>query len=131
MTASLKRHKAAAVGVSIINAGRVTWTGTFGEQASGVPTTAATMFNVASLAKPVTAEVAMRLVSAGVISLDESMATHWVDADIANDPRHKLLTPRIALSHQTGLPNWRFQNEGSKLMVQHGGLRQRAFWWKA
>ena len=106
MTASLKRHKAAAVGVSIINAGRVTWTGTFGEQASGVPATAATMFNVASLAKPVTAEVAMRLVSSGVISLDESMATHWVDADIANDPRHKLLTPRIALSHQTGLPNW-------------------------
>ena len=27
--------------------------------------------------------------------------------DIAHDPRHAKLTPRIALSHQTGFPNWR------------------------
>lgn len=115
MEASLKRHNAAAVGIAIIRDGRITWTGTFGEQSPGVPATAATMFNVASLAKPVTAEVTMRLVSAGVISLDEPMSAHWIDPDIANDPRQKLLTPRIALSHQTGFPNWRFQNKDKKL----------------
>jgi len=115
MDASLKKHKAAAVGITIIKRGEITWTGTFGEQAPGVAATSATMFNVASLAKPVTAEVAMRLISAGKISLDESMTGTWIDADIANDPRHKKLTPRLLLSHQTGFPNWRFQNKDKKL----------------
>ena len=115
LEASLKRHNAAAVGISIIKDGKISWTGTFGEHAPGVPATAATMFNVASLAKPVTAEVTMRLVAAGAISLDEPMSAYWVDPDIVDDPRHKLLTPRIALSHQTGFPNWRFQNAGNKL----------------
>jgi CubicO group peptidase (beta-lactamase class C family) len=35
------------------------------------------------------------------------MHTAWIDPDLANDERHKLLTPRIALSHRTGFPNWR------------------------
>jgi CubicO group peptidase (beta-lactamase class C family) len=115
LEASLKRHNAAAVGISVIQDGKITWTGTFGEQAPGVPATAATMFNVASLAKPVTAEITMRLVSAGAVSLDEPISEQWVDPDIVDDPRHKLLTPRFALSHQTGFPNWRFQNPGKKL----------------
>ena len=115
MEASLKKHKAAAIGITIIKRGEITWTGTFGEQAPGVAATSTTMFNVASLAKPITAEVAMRLVSAGKISLDESISDAWIDPDIANDPRHKKLTPRLLISHQTGFPNWRFQNKDKKL----------------
>ncbi len=115
MEASLKKHKAAAVGITIIKHGEVTWTRTFGEQSPGVAATSATMFNVASLAKPITAEVAMRLVAADKISLDEFVSDAWIDADIANDPRHKKLTPRLLLSHQTGFPNWRFQNKDKKL----------------
>jgi CubicO group peptidase (beta-lactamase class C family) len=115
MEASLKKHKAAAVGITIIKHGEVTWTGTFGEQAPGVAATSTTMFNVASLAKPITAEVAMRLISAGKISLDESITDTWIDADIANDVRHNKLTPRLLLSHQTGFPNWRFQSKDKKL----------------
>jgi CubicO group peptidase (beta-lactamase class C family) len=115
MEESLKKHKAAAVGIAVIKANEITWTGTFGEQAPGVVATSATMFNVASLAKPITAEVAMRLVSAGKLSLDESVTDTWIDPDIANDPRHKKLTPRLLVSHQTGFPNWRFQNKDKKL----------------
>jgi CubicO group peptidase (beta-lactamase class C family) len=115
MEASLKKHKAAAVGITVIKANEIKWTGTFGEQAPGVAATSMTMFNVASLAKPITAEVAMRLVSAGKISLDEFASDAWIDLDIANDPRHKKLTPRLLISHQTGFPNWRFQNKDKKL----------------
>jgi CubicO group peptidase (beta-lactamase class C family) len=115
MEASLKKHKAAAVGITVIKAHEITWTGTFGEQSPGVAATTATMFNVASLAKPITAEVAMRLVSAGKFSLDESVSDSWIDPDIANDARHKKLTPRLLLSHQTGFPNWRFQSKDKKL----------------
>jgi CubicO group peptidase (beta-lactamase class C family) len=115
MEASLKKHKAAAVGIAVIKGNEVTWTGTFGEQAPGVAATSMTMFNVASLAKPITAEVAMRLVSAGKVSLDKTVSDAWIDPDIANDPRHKKLTPRLLISHQTGFPNWRFQNKDKKL----------------
>jgi CubicO group peptidase (beta-lactamase class C family) len=35
------------------------------------------------------------------------MSPHWVDPDLAGDPRAGALTVRMALQHRTGLPNWR------------------------
>jgi CubicO group peptidase (beta-lactamase class C family) len=67
------------------------------------------------LTKPVTAEVLLRLVAEHRLSLDEPMSPYWVDPDVAADPRHQQLTLRIALSHQTGLPNWRGNNSDGKL----------------
>lgn len=113
---SLKAHRAAAIGVGVIRRGKVAWTGVVGEAGPGKLATSETMFNVASLAKPVTAELALRLVAAGRMSLDEPMSAHWIDPDIADDPRHRKLTPRIALSHQTGLPNWRGDYKDRKLV---------------
>jgi CubicO group peptidase (beta-lactamase class C family) len=62
---------------------------------------------VASLTKPVFAELVLRLAAEQRLSLDEPMAPTWVDPDIAADPRHRLLTPRLVLSHRTGFANWR------------------------
>ena len=73
------------------------------------------MFNVASVAKTLTAETVLRLVDRGVISLDESMSTHWVDPDVEGDVRHTLLTPRLALTHRTGFPNWRYMDPEFRL----------------
>jgi CubicO group peptidase (beta-lactamase class C family) len=47
------------------------------------------------------------------------MHTAWVDPDVAADPRHRLLTPRLALSHRTGFPNWRYQAADKKLAFGH------------
>jgi CubicO group peptidase (beta-lactamase class C family) len=77
--------------------------------------TSGTLFNLASLTKPIAAETMLRLASAGRLSLDEPMSPYWVDPDVAGDPRHQRLTPRIALAHQTGLPNWRGRSPGGKL----------------
>lgn len=112
---SLKAHRAAAIGIGVIRQGRVAWTGVAGEAVPGRSADAQTMFNVASLAKPVTAELALRLVSAGRISLDEPMSAHWIDPDVATDPRHAKLTPRLALTHQTGFANWRGNSKDRKL----------------
>jgi CubicO group peptidase (beta-lactamase class C family) len=84
----------------------------YGDQAQGVPATTQTLYNIASLAKPISAEVILRLVSAGHLSLDEPLSDYWIDPDIESDPRHKELTLRLALSHQTGFKNWRYQTEG-------------------
>jgi CubicO group peptidase (beta-lactamase class C family) len=96
-----------SVSVARIEDGRIVAVGVAGERAAGQAATRATRYNVASLTKPVAAEVVLRLASEGRFSLDDRMADAWVDPDIAHDPRHGLLTPRFALAHQTGFPNWR------------------------
>jgi CubicO group peptidase (beta-lactamase class C family) len=79
----------------------------YGQQSSSVLATPDRLYNVASLTKPISAEVVLRHVSKGVLSLNELMYKYWIDPDIARDERRKRLTPRIFLSRQTGFANWR------------------------
>ena len=87
--------------------GRVQWHAVFGERAPREPMTPDTVFNVASLTKPVFATAVMALVADGTLGLDEKVSGYWSDPDIAHDARREKLTPRILLSHQSGFPNWR------------------------
>ena len=70
---------------------------------------------MASLTKPVTALVALKLVSLGKWTLDEPIYNYWTDPDVSSDKNSKLLTTRHILSHQTGFPNWRENNKDGKL----------------
>jgi CubicO group peptidase (beta-lactamase class C family) len=108
----LAQHDVPSVAIAYIEHGAIAWTAVYGEQTPGVPATEKTLYNVASLAKPVSAEVVLRLASEGRLSLDEPMAAHWVDPDVKDNPWHTRLTPRLALSHQTGFTNWRYQTKG-------------------
>lgn len=111
----LKQNNIPTLGIGVINNGKLQDIKVFGELKKGVTAPYNTIWNVASLTKPVTAIVALKLVSAGKLNLDEPLYKYWADPDIANDPNTKLLTTRIILSHQTGFPNWRFMNESGKL----------------
>jgi CubicO group peptidase (beta-lactamase class C family) len=113
--ALLGKYRIASAGVALIAQGRVVLERGYGEQSAGVPTTPATLFGLASLTKPITAEVLLRLVAAGHLSLDEPMSSYWVDPDVSSDARHQQLTLRLVLSHQTGLPNWRGHSPDGKL----------------
>jgi CubicO group peptidase (beta-lactamase class C family) len=101
-----------SVAVAFIKDRRLARTAVYGEQFPGVAATGKTLYNMASLTKPVTAETVLRLASAGKFSLDESMSSFWLDPDIKDDPWSKLLTPRLCLSHQTGFANWRRMTGG-------------------
>ena len=101
-----------SLAVAYIEGGKVAWTAVYGEQSPGVAATGRTLYNMASLTKPITAETVLRLASAGKLALDESMSPFWVDPDIKDDPWSKLLTPRLCLSHQTGFANWRRMTGG-------------------
>lgn len=103
----LAEEKVPSVSVARIRHGKLVYAAAFGEQSAGVPATAATLYNIASLTKPISAEVVLRLASEGKIGLDEPMSAYWVDPDLVGDPRADRLTPRLALSHRTGFPNWR------------------------
>lgn len=106
-----------AAGAAVIRNGELVWTGYFGEQSPGTPASKHTMFNVASITKTVAAETILRLAAVEKLSLDESMTSYWVDPDIADDPRHAALTPRVALTHTTGFLNWRFFSPDGKLRL--------------
>lgn len=108
----LKESDVPSVAVAYIKDEKVGWTAVYGEQSPGVPATEKTLYNMASLTKPITAETVLRLASAGKLSLDEPMVPYWVDPDIKDDPWTPLLTPRLCLSHQTGFANWRRMTGG-------------------
>lgn len=81
-----------------------------------------TVFQAASLSKPVTAMIALKLVEEGKLDLDRPLVA-YLDApyrhdqalladqpvwDVVEDPRLRKVTARMVLSHRTGLPNWAF-----------------------
>lgn len=111
----LKQNNVPTLGIGVINKGKLQQIKVFGELKKGVTAPYNTIWNVASLTKPVTAIVALKLASSGKLNLDEPLYKYWTDPDIANDTNTKLLTARIILSHQTGFPNWRSMNESGKL----------------
>jgi CubicO group peptidase (beta-lactamase class C family) len=108
----LAEQKLPSVSLAHIEAGQIVFSAAYGLQAPGIRATTKTLYNIASLTKPISAEVILRLAAQGRLSLDEPMYVYWTDPDIANDERRKLLTPRLALSHQTGFPNWRRETGG-------------------
>ncbi len=101
-----------SVSVAYIVDGQLAWTGTWGERAPGEPADDRTLYNIASMTKPITAEVVLRLASSGRLSLDEPMARYWLDPDIAGDPRRDTPTAAMALRHRIGFANWRRQTDG-------------------
>ena len=67
-----------------------------------------TLFEAASITKPVFSFAVMRLAERGLIDLDRPLHEYLSFPNIAKDERSKLLTARIILCHRSGLPNWAF-----------------------
>lgn len=103
----LRAANVPSLSIVILRKGRPVLTRAWGEQSPGVPATTRTLYNTASLAKPITATTILTMIGKGKLGLDDRMADAWVDPDIAGDARTRLLTPRLSMSHQTGFPNWR------------------------
>jgi CubicO group peptidase (beta-lactamase class C family) len=117
----LRTEHVASVSFAKIADGKTVLSAAYGEAGPGVPASMTTLYNIASMSKPISAEVILRLASAGKLSLDEPMFSYWVDPDLAADPRAKLLTPRMALDHQAGFPNWRRETGGKLVFLQDPG----------
>lgn len=65
-----------------------------------------TVFQAASLSKPVLAYIVLKMADNGELGLDEPIAKHTDIDRFVNKEWAGALTPRIVLSHRTGLPNW-------------------------
>ena len=104
-----------ALGVGIIEDGVLRQIKVYGELKKNTPAPYNAVFNVASLSKPISTLLTLRLVSNGDWDLDEPLYHYWIDPDVRDDPLHKKLTTRHVLTHQTGFDNWRWNNKSKKL----------------
>jgi len=74
---------------------------------TGMSVDESTVFEAASLTKPVVAYAVLQLVDQQVLELDTPMVEYLPYEDLAEDARAAQITPRMILSHTSGLPNWR------------------------
>ncbi|NOU45662.1 MAG: class A beta-lactamase-related serine hydrolase [Bacteroidales bacterium] len=114
----LKQKHIPALGIGFIKDGKIEQISVFGELQTNKAAPINTIWNVASMTKPITGIVALKLINAGKWDLDEPIYNYYTDPDIATDPRSKLVTTRMILSHQTGFPNWRGNNKDGKLSFE-------------
>jgi CubicO group peptidase (beta-lactamase class C family) len=107
ISALMREHEVPGLALAVIEDGRLAASYLAGvTQHGGTPITADTLFQAASLSKPVFAYGVLRLCAAGALSLDTPLATIAPDPDL-NDSSAGMITARHVLSHTTGLPNWR------------------------
>ena len=76
-----------------------------------------TIFEAASMSKPLFAYFVMKQVDKGLIDLDTPLYKYLPYPDIEYDARYKLITARLVLSHQTGFQNWRYDEPSKKLEI--------------
>jgi CubicO group peptidase (beta-lactamase class C family) len=103
----MTRAQVPGVQVAIVDGNRVT-SHSYGiaNVKTGERVTDETIFEAASISKPVFAYAVMKLVREGKLDLDKSLGT-YLDQPYIADPRVAAITARLVLSHRTGFPNWR------------------------
>ncbi|MHA7131359.1 serine hydrolase domain-containing protein [Algoriphagus namhaensis] len=74
-----------------------------------------TIFEGASISKPVFAYFVMHFVEEGKLDLDRPLYQYLVHKDLQNQDWARKITARLILSHQSGLPNWR-ENEPNQAL---------------
>lgn len=115
METRLKRQNVPALGVAHLSENRLTEIRVYGDLQDNIPAPYNTIFNVASLTKPIVSLLTLKLTDNNDWDLDEPLHHYWTDPDVENDPNSKLLSTRHILSHQSGFRNWRWQNDSGKL----------------
>jgi CubicO group peptidase (beta-lactamase class C family) len=108
--------------IVVIRNGRMAWRRGFGvkDAASKAPVANNTMFEAASMSKPLFAYAVMKLCKRGVIGLDTPLTKYTTERFLEGDPRLDLITARCVLSHTTGFPNWRSAAEPLKINFTPG-----------
>lgn len=112
----------AGLSIAIIRDNKIAYNETFGFKnlTTKEKATNETIFEACSLSKPIFAYFVMLQVEKGVIDLDKRLYKYLPSKDIENDPFHKLITARMVLNHNSGLPNWRGNNEALKILFKPG-----------
>ena len=120
----LQEENVPGLSVTVLHDAEQDWNGCFGvaDVRSGAPVTELTVFEAASLSKPVFAYGALKLCESGVLDLDARLQNYLPEPYIRGEPRITEVTTRQVLSHSAGFPNWRPKG-GALKMYFHPGER--------
>src|SRR6202044_2792160 len=117
----LQQADVPGLSIALIRKGKLVWSGAFGVSNADTkkPVDANTVFEAASLSKPVFAYAVLKLVDEGKLALDSPLNGYLGNNyDVVNDDRIDQITARRVLSHTSGFPNWR-DNDGTKTLLIH------------
>jgi CubicO group peptidase (beta-lactamase class C family) len=106
----MKEGDVPGLAVALVRNGELAWQRGFGVKSvkTNEPVGDDTVFEAASLSKPVFAYAVLKLVDAGKLDLDKPLNQYLPgNYDVGDDPRLGQITARRVLSHTTGFPNWR------------------------
>ncbi len=101
----LAKHKVPGASVAVIDGFGVVWAEGFGLRGAGAPdpVTPDTLFQAASISKPVAAAAALRLVEQGKLSLDEDVNAKLRSWRVPSHEFQKPVTLRGIVAHNAGL----------------------------
>ncbi|MEM9304574.1 MAG: serine hydrolase domain-containing protein, partial [Pseudomonadota bacterium] len=116
----MARYQVPGVSLALVKDGVVVHQRAYGVQNaySGEAVRADTVFEAASITKTIFAFAVNRMAERGEIDLDRPLHEYLPFEDIAYDDRYRAITARHVLSHQTGLPNWRWQNDDGRIDIK-------------
>jgi CubicO group peptidase (beta-lactamase class C family) len=109
----LEEGSVPGLSVALIQKGELVWHKGFGVKNAQAKesVTDNTVFEAASLSKPVFAYAVLKLVDEGKLDLDAPLTKYLPgNYDVGDDVRINQITARHVLSHRPGFPNWRRQN---------------------
>ncbi|TRO66832.1 serine hydrolase [Christiangramia sabulilitoris] len=112
---NLREHKVPALATAVLKNHKLFSLKVTGELYGKEKAPLDAIFNVASLTKPIITMITLELVNNGQWDLDTPVYKYWVDPDLHNEALSRKLTTRHILSHQSGFPNWRWENQSKKL----------------
>jgi CubicO group peptidase (beta-lactamase class C family) len=104
----MKDGEVPGLSIAIIKDAKVIWQQSFGvaNSATKQPVNENTIFEAASLSKPVFAYAVLKLVEKGKLDLDTPLVKYLPKPYLETDERAGLITTRMVLTHTTGFPNW-------------------------
>src|SRR5687767_348334 len=100
----MERAKVVGLSIVLVEHGQIIWEQGFGlkNSTTNQRVTPDTVFEAASLTKPVFAYAVMKLSAEGVLDLDTPLSEYLPQPYIPNEPRLHLITARHILSHNPG-----------------------------
>ena len=122
VSAILKKARIPAISLAYIEQGEISQNIAIGKKrADGEESVnAKTIFAAASLSKPIVGYMVMQMVEKGIIDLDTPLVHYAPYPGLEQGDWHGKVTPRMVLSHTTGLPNW---SKGEKKFLQEPGSK--------
>ncbi len=105
----LSEHRVPGLAIALIRGRQIVWSKGYGQRTAGSndAVTADTVFEAASMSKPILGLLAMQLVDAKRLNLDRPVVAYGPERRVPDLPEKQRVTARMLLSHTSGYPNWR------------------------